>query len=55
MAAPTVRLPYRGNHCNGGAGPDKVFIRRYRRKTISDSRLLFIFVWFEKRSPKEAN
>src|SRR5436309_15183386 len=27
MAAPTIRLPYRGSHCNGGAVSDKIFIR----------------------------
>jgi hypothetical protein len=25
MAAPTIRLPYRGSHFNGGAAFDKIF------------------------------
>ena len=57
MAAPTIRLPYRGSHCNGGAVFDKIFISAlHRRKAITwSSRTTFIFVWFEKRNPKGAN
>jgi hypothetical protein len=56
MAAPTIRLPYRGSHCNGGAVFDKIFYLPFTGEGHTWSgRTIFIFVWFEKRNPKGAN
>jgi len=56
MAAPTIRLPYRGSHCNGGAVFDKIFYLPFTGLgPYLEQRTTFIFVWFEKRNPKGAN